>query len=144
MLARVSDETTPLPDSLFHNPNTVMALLGVELVEATPERVVMRMPVTWKTHQPLGLLHGGVSAMLAESAASVGGAVSVPEGKSVVGIELNASHLRAMREGTLTATATPLRKGRTIHVWDIALTDDDGRAICQARCSLAVIDTPTG
>ncbi len=98
--------------------------------------------MTSKTHQPFGVLHGGVSALLAETAASFGGAVSVPPGQSVVGIELNASHLRPMTSGTLTAVATPVRKGRTIQVWDIALTDDDDRPICRARCTLAVIALP--
>jgi uncharacterized protein (TIGR00369 family) len=121
---------------------TVGEVLDIETVEATPERVVLRLPVTSKVHQPYGVLHGGVSALLAESAASFGGAVSVPPGQSVVGIELNASHLRPMTTGTLTAVATPVRKGRTIQVWDIALTDDADRAICRARCTLAVIARP--
>jgi 1,4-dihydroxy-2-naphthoyl-CoA hydrolase len=118
---------------------TVGEVLDIETVEATPERVVLRLPVTWKTHQPYGVLHGGVSALLAETAASFGGAVSVPPGQSVVGIELNASHLRPMTAGTLTAVATPIRKGRTVQVSDVALTDDDDRAICRARCTLAVV-----
>jgi 1,4-dihydroxy-2-naphthoyl-CoA hydrolase len=122
--------------------HTVSGLLGVETVETGPERVVLRLPVTWKTHQPFGVLHGGVSALLAESAASYGGALSAPQGKTVVGIELNASHLRPMREGMLTATAVPVRTGRAIQVWSIALTDDGGRAICEARCTLAVVDLP--
>jgi len=119
---------------------TVIGLLGIETVEATAERVVLRLPVTWKTHQPYGILHGGVSALLAESAASFGGALSVPAEKIVVGVELNASHLRSLRSGTLTATAVPVRKGRTLQVWDIDLTDGEGRAICRARCTLAVLD----
>jgi len=114
-------------------------LLGVTVVEATPDRVVMTLPVTWKVHQPYGILHGGVSAMLAESAASFGAALVAGADRRVVGTELNASHLRSLREGTLTATATPVRKGRTVQVWQILLTDDDGREICIARCSLAVL-----
>jgi uncharacterized protein (TIGR00369 family) len=121
---------------------SVHDLLGVEVLEATAERVVMRVAVDWKVHQPFGLLHGGVSALLAESAASFGGAMAAEPGKSVVGIELNASHLRGLREGHLTAVATPVRVGRTVQVWTISLTDDDGRAICEARCTLAVIDAP--
>jgi 1,4-dihydroxy-2-naphthoyl-CoA hydrolase len=117
-------------------------LLGVEVLESTAERVVMRVAVDWKVHQPFGLLHGGVSALLAESAASFGGAMAAEPGKSVVGIELNASHLRGLRDGHLTAVATPVRVGRTVQVWTISLTDDDGRAICAARCTLAVIDAP--
>ena len=86
-------------------------LLDVEVLEAGPERVVMRLPVDWKVHQPYGILHGGVSALLAESAASFGAALAAEPGRSVVGIELNASHLRSVRDGHLTAVATPVRVG---------------------------------
>jgi uncharacterized protein (TIGR00369 family) len=114
-------------------------LLGVTVVEATTERVVLSLPVTWKVHQAYGILHGGVSALLAESAASFGAGISAGADRRVVGIELNASHLRGLREGTLTATATPVRKGRTVQVWEILLTDDAGREICISRCTLAVL-----
>ena len=119
-------------------------LLDVEVLEAGPERVVMRLPVDWRVHQPFGILHGGVSALLAESAASLGAALAAGPERSVVGIELSASHLRGLRDGHLTAEATPVRVGRTIQVWRIVLTDDDGRAICESRCSLAVLDGPGG
>jgi uncharacterized protein (TIGR00369 family) len=96
-----------------------------------------------KVHQAYGILHGGVSALLAEGAASIGGAVSVGPDEIVVGTELNCSHLRSMANGTLTATATPIRKGRNVHVWGIELTDDDDRLICIARCTLQVLKAPT-
>ena len=118
----------------------VMAVLGIETVEATPERVVLRLPVTPRVHQPYGILHGGVSALLAETAASYGGSLNAPEGHFVVGIELNCSHLRPLREGILEAVATPIRLGRAIHVWEIQLTDEAGRDICRARCTLAVVE----
>jgi uncharacterized protein (TIGR00369 family) len=119
-------------------------LLDVEVVEAGPEKVVLRLPVTWKVHQPYGILHGGVSALLAESAASFGASLAAGPDRKVVGTELNASHLRSVRDGHLTAVATPLRVGRTVQVWAISLTDDEGRAICEARCSLAVLGGPGG
>jgi 1,4-dihydroxy-2-naphthoyl-CoA hydrolase len=123
----------------------IHGLLGVEMLETTSKRVVLRLPVDWKVHQPYGILHGGVSALLAESAASLGAALAAGPGKGVVGIELNASHLRSLREGHLTATATPVRVGRTLQVWSITLTDDEGRAICAARCTVSVIDAaPVG
>jgi uncharacterized protein (TIGR00369 family) len=125
-----------LPDAGVH------LALGITIEQASPERVVVSVPVTSKVHQPYGILHGGVSALLAESAASIGGAVTAPKGKVVVGTELNCSHLRSMSEGILTATATPIRIGRTIQVWGIELTDELGRSICTARCSLAVIERP--
>lgn len=118
--------------------------LGVGIVELTASRVVLTLPVGPRVHQPFGLLHGGVSALLAESAASMGGAAAAPEGHTVVGIELNANHVRGMREGVLTATATPVRVGRRIQVWTIDLTDDEGRTICVSRCTLAVIPAGDG
>lgn len=138
--SETASETADDPGPLALGQGTVGEVLEIETVEATGERVVLRLPVTWKVHQPYGILHGGVSALLAESAASYGAALSVPPGHQVVGVELNASHLRSVRDGTLTAVATPIRKGRTVQVWDIALTDDAGRDICRARCTLAVID----
>jgi len=132
--------SAPLPDGTA----SIHELLDVEILEAGPERVVMRLPVSWKVHQPYGILHGGVSALLAESAASFGAALAAEPGRSVVGIELNASHLRSVRDGHLTADATPVRIGRTVQVWRISLTDDEGRAICEARCTLSVLDTPGG
>jgi 1,4-dihydroxy-2-naphthoyl-CoA hydrolase len=119
-------------------------LLDVEFLEAGPDRVVLRIPVNWRVHQPYGILHGGVSALLAESAASFGAALAAGPDRNVVGIELNASHLRPVRDGHLIAEATPIRVGRTVQVWRIALTDDDGRAICDARCTVSVLDRPAG
>lgn len=119
-------------------------LLEVEFLEAGPDRVVLRIPVNWRVHQPYGILHGGVSALLAESAASFGAALAAGPDRNVVGIELNASHLRSVRDGHLTAEATPIRVGRTVQVWRIALTDDEGRAICDARCTVSVLDRPGG
>jgi 1,4-dihydroxy-2-naphthoyl-CoA hydrolase len=128
----------------FSGAPSIHELLDVELVEAGPERVVLRLPVNWKVHQPYGILHGGVSALLAESAASLGGAIAAGPDRGVVGIELNASHLRSLSEGHLTASATPIRVGRTVQVWRIALAGDDGRAVCEARCTLAVVERPGG
>lgn len=116
--------------------------LGVEFVEVTPDRVVITVEVGPRTHQPFGLLHGGVSALLAESAASVGATANVWPDQVAVGTELNCSHLRSMTSGTLTATATPLRKGRRVHVWSIDLTDEEGNLICAARCSLQIVAAP--
>jgi len=131
----VSDDTF----DLFAGRPSVHDYLDVKIVEATAERVVVTVEVGPKTHQPFGLLHGGISALLAESAASIGATRSVWPNEVAVGTELNCSHLRSMSEGTLTATARPLRKGRRVHVWSIDLTDDDGNLICAARCSLQIL-----
>jgi 1,4-dihydroxy-2-naphthoyl-CoA hydrolase len=139
--------TTPPPDAsdgrLFPSGrHDIHELLDVEVLEASPNKMVLRLPVTWKVHQPYGLLHGGVSALLAESAASFGASLAAGPDRQVVGIEINASHLRGVTEGHLTATGTPVRVGRTVQVWSIDLRDDDDRLICVARCTLAVIGTP--
>lgn len=133
------DETPLFSESQSEN---IHQHLGVQIVSATPEKVVLQVEVGPRVHQPYGILHGGVSALLAESAASYGGAVSVAPDFIVVGTELNCSHLRSMTSGTLTATATPIRKGRTVHVWGINLTDDHDRLICVARCTLQVLKAP--
>jgi 1,4-dihydroxy-2-naphthoyl-CoA hydrolase len=118
--------------------------LGISVTEVSPERVVVTLPVSSRVHQGYGIVHGGVSALLAESAASIGAGVSVAPGHRVVGIELNASHLRAVREGTLTAAATPVRKGRRIQVWRVTIVDAAGRPTCEARCTLAVLGPEEG
>jgi 1,4-dihydroxy-2-naphthoyl-CoA hydrolase len=130
-------------NEIFSNRPNVNEQLGIEVVSATPDEVVLRVEVGPKVHQPYGILHGGVSALLAEGAASIGGAVSVGPDEIVVGTELNCSHLRSMSSGVLTATATPIRKGRNVHVWGIDLTDETGRMICVARCTLQVLKAPT-
>lgn len=122
--------------------NTLMATLGIVVEAATPERVVATMPVAPGVHQPYGMLHGGASVALAETVASVGGMVSVPEGKAVVGLEINANHLRPKRDGLLTAIGTPLHKGRSTQLWNIEIRDEAERLICISRCTLAVIDAP--
>ncbi|HLW45555.1 MAG TPA: PaaI family thioesterase [Acidimicrobiales bacterium] len=122
----------------------VMGLLGIQTVQAGPDRIELRLVVDERVHQPYGILHGGVSALLAETAASFGASLAAPPGHHVVGIELNASHLRPMREGVLTAVGTPVRAGRSVQVWEISLTDELGREICRSRCTLAVVKTPTG
>ncbi len=131
----MSDQVNPAIQSVHD-------ALGIEVIKVTPEEVIVQVPVGPRVHQPYGILHGGVSALIAESAASIGGAVTVGPGQIVVGTELNCSHLRSIREGVLTATARPIRTGRTVHVWGIELTDEQGRMICIARCSLAVLDAP--
>ncbi len=126
----------------FSSRENVHDLLGVDVVEASADRVVLRVAVGPKVHQPYGILHGGVSALLAEGAASYGGAISVGPTHVVVGTEINCSHLRALSSGTLTATATPIRKGRSVQVWGIELTDERDRLIAVARCTLQVVKAP--
>lgn len=119
--------------------STLLETLGIRPVEASADRVVLELDVTPRVHQPMGLLHGGATAALAETAASIGAYVSTdPASEYAVGTDLNISHLRALRDGTIRATATPIRKGRTIHVWNVDVSDDEGVAVAAARCTLAI------
>ena len=118
--------------------------LGIEYVEVEPERVVMRMPVDERHLQPLGFLHGGASVVLAETVATTGAWLNCPEGKVAFGSEINASHLRPKREGTLTAVGTPVQVGKTGQVWDVEISDEGGKLVCASRCRLAVVDVGGG
>jgi uncharacterized protein (TIGR00369 family) len=122
------------------NEETLLKTLAIEIVETAKERVVARMPVTSRVHQPFGLLHGGASVALAETAASAGAWMNVDQAKErVVGLEINANHLRGKRDGMLTAVATPVHVGRRTQVWQVQITDEAGKAVCVSRCTLAVV-----
>ncbi len=114
--------------------------LGIEMVELTPGRVVATMPVDERHHQPFGYLHGGVSVVLAETVASVGGFMNCPPGKVAFGSEISASHVRPKRSGTLTAVGVPAHVGRRSQVWEIRITDEDDRTVCVSRCTVAIVD----
>jgi len=111
----------------------------MRIVQSTPERVVITMPVTEGHLQPRGYLHGGASLALAETAASIGASLNVSEGMNVFGQELNANHIRSVKDGTLTATATPIHVGRTSQVWETFIRDERDRLICVSRCTIAVV-----
>lgn len=118
---------------------TIHETLGIRTTELSADKVILEMEVGPAVHQPMGLLHGGASAVLAESAASMGAFANCDASKEfAIGIDLNISHLRSMSTGTLRATATPVRVGRSIQVWDVDLVDDDGKQIAVARCTLTV------
>lgn len=119
---------------------TLLTTLGIEITEKTKQRVVARMPVGPKVHQPFGLLHGGASVALAETVASLAGSLNVdPAKEGVVGLEINANHLRGKRDGVVTAVATPVHIGRRTHVWEVRITDEQDKLVCISRCTLAVV-----
>jgi 1,4-dihydroxy-2-naphthoyl-CoA hydrolase len=119
---------------------TLLEALGIEIIELGEGRVVATMPVDHRTHQPFGLLHGGASVALAETVASIGAyALIDQETENVVGLEINANHVRAVRNGTVTATGTVLHRGKTTMVWDIKIVDEQQRLVCVSRCTIAVI-----
>lgn len=118
--------------------NTIHEVLGIRMLESTLDKVVLQMDVGPQVHQPMGLLHGGASAVLAESAASIGAYMNCADDEYAVGTDLNISHLRAKRDGTVIATAEPVRKGRSMHVWNIDVIDEEGKPVAVARCTLAI------
>ena len=126
--------------ALMKNDEGVTSHLGLEFAELAPERVVATMPVDERHHQPFGYLHGGVSVVLAESVASVGGYLNCPPGKVAFGAEINASHVRPKRSGTLTAVGLPAHLGRTSQVWEVRITDENDKTVCVSRCTVAVVD----
>ena len=111
--------------------------LGIEFIEISPHRVVARMPVEGNT-QPYGILHGGATAGLCETVASIGTALAVGMEKRVMGIELNVNHIRAAREGFVTATGIPLHVGRATAVWDIKVLDDGDRLVAVSRLTVMI------
>ncbi|MDO5506441.1 MAG: hotdog fold thioesterase [Pseudoxanthomonas suwonensis] len=122
--------------------NTAMQPLGIVFTELGEDFLRGSMPVDARTHQPYGLLHGGASVLLAETLGSTAGMLAAPAGKGVVGIEINANHLRGVRSGTVTGTARALHVGRSTQVWEIRIEDERARLVCVSRLTVAVIDLP--
>ncbi|MBK9724713.1 MAG: hotdog fold thioesterase [Candidatus Lutibacillus vidarii] len=122
---------------------TLVERMEIEYVELTPERLVARMPVRGNT-QPYGLLHGGASAVLAETLGSIGAQLVAGPGRVAVGIDLNATHHRAAREGFVTGVATPVSVGRTLVCFEVVITDEGGARICTSRLTCLLRDAPPG
>ena len=121
--------------------NTLMETLEIEYIDAGEDYLVASMPVNPRVHQPMGLLHGGASVALAESVGSAASSLLVDESKySVRGIEIAANHLRSKTEGMVYGTAKLIHKGRTTHLWEIRITDEEGRLI--SLCKLTNIVLP--
>ena len=119
---------------------TMVATIGIEITDFGEEYLCGKMPVDDRTKQPFGLLHGGASVAFAETLGSMVAGMHVDlENYSVVGIEINSSHLKAMKEGWVYGKAVPIRIGRKIQVWDIDIKDEKDNMVCKSRLTLAVI-----
>lgn len=118
---------------------TTVAHLGIEFLEVGDDFIRARVPVDARTRQPYGLLHGGVSVVLAETLGSCGAAFSCPEGYRAVGLDINANHLRGATSGWVTGVARPVHIGRTTQVWQIDLSNDAGELTCVSRITMAVL-----
>jgi uncharacterized protein (TIGR00369 family) len=125
---------------LTGGPGALAERMGITIVEAAPERIVGSMPVDGNT-QPYGLLHGGASCVLAETLGSIGAALHAYRlsGGRAVGTDINATHHRAARDGTVTGVATPLRLGRSVVTYEIAITDESGERVCTARLTCVLL-----
>ena len=119
--------------------DTAVQRLGIEFLEVGDDFIRGRVPVDSRTRQPYGLLHGGVSVLLAETLGSCGAAYSAEPGLRVVGLDINANHLRGATSGWVTGVAKPVHIGRATQVWQIELTDDQGRLTCVSRLTMAVL-----
>ena len=119
--------------------DTAVSHLGIEFIEVGDDFLRARVPVGAHTRQPYGLLHGGVSVVLAETLGSCGAVYACPEGWRAVGLDINANHLRAATSGWVTGTARPVHIGRTTQVWQIDMHNDAGELTCVSRLTMAVL-----
>lgn len=133
-----------LADFAHLGKNTLGEQLGMEFTEIGEDYIKATMPVDHRTKQPYGLLHGGASVALAETLGSVGSALVVDQSKfNCVGLEINANHLRSVRDGFVTGIAKPIHIGASTHVWDIRITDQRDKLVCISRLTVAVIKQPS-
>lgn len=138
--ASIFQKTFDLAALNARSAGTMVATLGIELTEVGDDFLRGTMPVDERSKQPFGLLHGGASVALAETLGSMAGWLCRPDdGAMVVGLEINANHLRATREGVVTGTARPLHLGQSTQVWEIRIEDERARLVCISRLTLAVV-----
>ncbi len=124
--------------------DTLISLLGIELVEAGDDYLKGRMPVDARTHRPARMLHGGASVVLAETLASWGATFVVDRARNhCVGLEINANHVRAVASGFITGVARPIHLGRSTQLWDVRIADEPDRLVCISRVTMAVLAGPS-
>lgn len=127
---------------LFTDTETMLKHLDMEVVEITDNSLSIKMPVDGRTKQPDGILHGGATAALAESLGSIASYLTLENPKASVGIDLNVSHLKAVHGGYVTGTATPIRLGSTIQVWEIRVVNDAKELIAFSRLTVMILNNP--
>lgn len=137
----MSDASDVLASLQGQTPGTLMDRMGIEITEVSRERLVGTMPVEGNT-QPYGLLHGGASVVLAETLGSYGAAICAGPDRVAVGLDINATHHRAARRGTVTGVATLVSAGRTIASYEVVITDEDGQRVCTSRITCLLRDAP--
>ena len=123
--------------------NTAVAHLGIEFLEVGDDFISARVPVDTRSRQPYGILHGGVSVVLAETLGSCGAAFASPVGYRAVGLDINANHIRSVTDGWVTGIARPIHIGRTTNVWQIEMSNGAGQLTCVSRITMAIL-APNG
>lgn len=132
-----------LADFSHWGQDTLGSLIGIQFTEVGDNFLKATMPVDKRTHQPYGLLHGGASAALAETLGSVASALVIDREKHfVVGLEINANHIRSVRSGLVTGIVKPIHLGRSTHVWDIKIFNEKDELVCVSRLTVAVLEIP--
>ncbi|HEV7350486.1 hotdog fold thioesterase [Telluribacter sp.] len=136
--------TTSVSIDFLHSldKKTIAGHLGIEYTEVGDDYIVARMPVDHRTHQPFGILHGGASVVLAESLGSVASYLCLKdrENQRAVGLEINANHIRPVSSGYVYGKVTPIHVGRTTHLWEIRITNEEGKLVCISRLTIAVVE----
>lgn len=136
--------TPTVDDANSRAAGTMIEHLGIEFLELTDDSLVGRMPVDHRTRQPAGVLHGGASVVLAETLASWAATFTVDRERfHCVGMEINANHLRPVSDGWVRGEARAIALGRTTQVWEIRITNADGKLSCISRCTMAVLPIPS-
>ena len=121
--------------------NTLVSHIDIEFTEVGEDYLIAKMPVSEKTKQPMGLLHGGASVALAETLGSVAASLIVtPKGQFAVGLEINANHIKSAREGYVYGKAVPLHVGRSTHLWEIRITNEAGELVAISKITMAILD----
>jgi 1,4-dihydroxy-2-naphthoyl-CoA hydrolase len=127
------------------SPRNLADALGIEFTDIGPDYLSGSMPVDERTRQPYGMLHGGASVALAETLGSFGCYLTLdPKTHYNVGLEINANHVRSVREGVVTGTARPVHMGRTTHIWEIRIVDQRDKLVCISRLTLAILERTDG
>ena len=134
------DKNIRIPNLQKLSLNTMVDHLGIEFLELGEDYILAKMPVDHRTHQPMGLLHGGASVALAETLGSVASTLIVDREKYYcVGLEINANHIKSARNGYVVGKASPIHIGKKTHVWEIKITNNNNDLVCVSRLTVAVI-----
>ncbi len=136
--------TPSLVAATASSDGTAITTLGIEFTHLTDDALHGRMPVDGRTRQPGGVLHGGASVLFAETLASWASSLTVDPSKHYcVGMEINANHVRPVASGWVHGAATPISRGRTTQVWEVRITNEEGKLVCISRCTMAVLGEPS-